>query len=143
MREWAYAEGQWAGRRAIISPSLHGKLLTHVEGASFDLQKVHPHYAKVAVSLCAALLSEGLKEELRKEVQGGGGGEREGGGTDMQGEGSCKSIRGVEEPVLSNNYTALSLHCNIKKPDSKLKCGRTELSLKNILVPIHKTDFLQ
>ena len=58
MREWAYAEGQWAGRRAIISPTLHGKLLTHVEGASFDLQKVHPHYAKVAVSLCAALLSE-------------------------------------------------------------------------------------
>ena len=31
----------------------------------------------------------GLREELRKEVQGG---EREGGGTDVQGEGSCKSI---------------------------------------------------
>lgn len=30
---------------------LHNQLLTHVEGASSDLQKVHPHYAKVAVSL--------------------------------------------------------------------------------------------
>lgn len=55
VREWAYAEGQWAGRRAIISPNLHGELLTHVEGASFDLQKAHPHYAEAAVSLAARL----------------------------------------------------------------------------------------
>lgn len=30
---------------------LHNQPLTHVGGASSDLQKVHPHYAKVAVSL--------------------------------------------------------------------------------------------
>lgn len=66
MWEWAYAEGQWAGRCAIISPSLHGKLLTHVEGASFDLQKVHPHYAKVVVSLCAGLSEAWRRNQWRK-----------------------------------------------------------------------------
>lgn len=74
VREWAYAEGQWAGRCAIISPNLHGELLTHVEGASFDLQKAHPHYAEAAVSL-AAQLSSGLREGLTKgsaPVHGGG-----------------------------------------------------------------------
>lgn len=36
-------EGRRAGRRAIISPSLHNQLLTRVAGASADLQEVQPH----------------------------------------------------------------------------------------------------
>lgn len=89
--------------------------------------------------MCSTTVS-GLKEELRKEVQGG---EREGGGTDMQGEGSRKSIRGVEEPVLSNNYAALSLHY-ISKTRFKTQMWSYKTPFKkNILVPIHKIGFLQ
>lgn len=64
--------GQWAGRYAIISPSLHGELLTHVEGALFDLQKARTHYAKAAVSIRAERLS--VLEELKEEVHAPGGG---------------------------------------------------------------------
>lgn len=60
--EWAYAEGQWAGRYAIISPSLHGELVTHVEGASFDLQKAHPHYAKGSGVYMSSAAVKGLEE---------------------------------------------------------------------------------
>lgn len=80
--EWAHAEGQWAGLCAIISPNLHGELLTHVWGASFDLQKAHPHYAEAAVSL-PARLSAAWGKNWRKGVHGCLG-EWERAGTDRQ-----------------------------------------------------------
>lgn len=76
------------------------------KGASFDLQKVHPHYAKVAVSLCAALLSEAWRRNWGRKCRGLGG---ERGAEQTCRERSWKSIREVEESVLSNNYTLQSL----------------------------------
>lgn len=67
--EWAHAEGQWAGRRAIISPKLRGEQLTHVWGASLDLQKAQPHYAEAAVA-SAARLSAGRGRNWWEGVHG-------------------------------------------------------------------------
>lgn len=78
VREWAYAEGQWAGCRAIISPNLLGELLTHVEG-SF----IRPTAAASALCSGSATVS-GWREEPTKRRARKGLGAWERGGTDRK-----------------------------------------------------------